>query len=117
MAMDTGCCATPDIIACTLSVDTSLYPVTRRWASPTVQHDGIVVSIFNYRRSARLQRELVHTNEGDSVSARNVSDLLGSTPHDQHCSLNALGIEVFFASWPVVRALDRQPSVLWRHCH
>ena len=63
----------------------------------TVLHNSTVVSIFDCRRSARLQKELVHTNEDDSVSARNIGDLLGSTPHQQHCSLNALGIEVFLA--------------------
>ena len=31
---------------------------------------------------------------------------LGSTRHHHHCSLNALGIEVFLASWPVVQTLD-----------
>ena len=72
-----------------------------------VLHVSNVVSIFDCHQSARLQKELVHTNEGDSISTRNVGDLLSSTPHVQHCSLNALGIEVFLASWPVVRALDR----------
>ena len=30
---------------------------------------------------------------------------LDNTPHHQHCSLNILGIEIFLASWSVVRAL------------
>ena len=53
-----------------------------------------VASILNCRQSAKLQKELVDPNEGGCVSAWIVGDLLGGTPHHQHCSPNALDFEV-----------------------
>ena len=54
MAMGTGCCGTADTRACSLSVDTPLFPVTLPWASPTVQLEALQVPFLSMR--PQLQR-------------------------------------------------------------